>query len=426
LKVRKKKTGIALATTLWIVVLIAILAFALLTLSSLATHFSEVAYHEALAFEAAQAGAAQALYNLANDVNWTTGFVNQPLPDSPATYSMTFNPGQPYYSVNNLSGSSAANGYFGAGTVPAGTAQIISTGTSKIAFGVPITKRVFISLKAGSNSFWGKFSLFGTNSVRMVGNASTDSFNSGQGTYAQTHSNTGGDIGTNGISSGVITLRGNVNVYGDLYAGPDSEEDTAVSSNGNVDYGTFYPLEQALQTPDVVVPPGSGPNLNYSGNNDHPLAPGIYGSLSLSGNGDLLLSSGTYVFTGNVNLTGNADIIITVTNNQPVIIYAASSWKSAGNTVVNNTYRPRNFQLYGGPNCTSMIICGNSNTYYAVYANQADVEVRGNGNLYGSVIGKTIYMNGNTNIHHDLDLNEVGPMIPGGRAKILSWYELQP
>ena len=422
------RKGIALATTLWIVVLIAILAFALLTLSNLTNFFSWRELNEVLAYEAAQAGVAQAMYNLSQDRHWNEGFSNVAVPDSTATYSLTFASPQAYYSVNNLVNFPPANGYFCPATVPGGTAQLLSVGTSFLGGGKPVKRVIFASIKTGGQSVWGKFALFGENSMRFVGGAETDSFNSAEGSYADTHSDTGGDIGTNAISAGAISLGSNVTIHGGIFAGPDGVETTVVSKGKNTSYTSFDDLSQPLETPDVQAPAGSGIDIHYSGNNDNYLPPGTYGSLMVSGKGNLILSSGVYVFNGEVKFGGTSDIVISESNGLPVtgpvVVYAKDDWDSSGNPVVNLSYRPRYFQLYGTPDCNTMKISGVGQAYYAVYANHADVEVKGNGDLFGAVVGQTIYMNGTADIHHDIDLTEVGPSPAGGKAKLLGWYEL--
>src|SRR5690349_22600848 len=64
------------------------------------------------------------------------------------------------------------------------------------------------------------YGAFGKTSVDFGGNSSVDSFNSTAGPYSLTHVNSGGNLGTNGTSSGAITVHGTAaDVYGDVYYG---------------------------------------------------------------------------------------------------------------------------------------------------------------------------------------------------------------
>lgn len=430
----KKAKGIAMATSLWVVVLVAVFAFALMTLSNISSFYSRRGIHEVMAFEAAQAGIADAMYNLAENQSWTAGFNNKTVPNGSATYSVTFNTAAPNYSVNNINGASAASGFFGANTVAAKTAQVICTGTSYIADGQPVRRTLFASVKVNTSSAWGVFAAFGFETVNVaVNNCSIDGFSSASGPYAPPdppgHYNSGGDIGTNSwVSSGgsYVVDSGNVTaftsqaeVYGDVYTGVGTTQ-ASVSGTMGTNYNAWQPLPAEVPLTPVTIP--SAPAGTIVGSTYYP---GTYATLPSS---NITLTSGTYVITGNVRITGNRTYTLNIINNEPVKIYFnGTTWDTGGCSFENTTNRARNLQIFCGQNCTSMDIKGSSGGYYAVYAPYSAINIHSSAisAIYGSVIGKTVSASsGQAYIHHDMDLSDVGPASGPGRTQLLGWQEL--
>jgi hypothetical protein len=428
-----KNQGIALATTLWVVVLVTIFAFALLTISSLTNHFSKRTLNETLAFEAAQAGLAQAMYNISYDPTWNAGFVNQAIPSGNATYSMTFTPGQPYYSVNNFTSFSDADGYFGPATVPSGTAQLICIGTST---GFQVKKIILASIKSTATSFWGKYSLFGYKKVDVsVQNCSIDGFDSANGPYNPPappgHYPSGGDIGTNcwvwdaiqgkyvPDTTHATVLTNKASVYGDVFTAPGTTQSVSVQGTAGVNYNSFHNLSNQELQPSVNIPNVAAGTINGS-----TYGPGCYTSIP----GDITLTSGIYVINGDLKITGNRTWNLNIIDGQPVKIYFnGTEWDTGGCSFQNTTCQSRNLQIIAGNNCTSMDVKGNNTGYYAVYAPNADVTIHSSANsaVYGSIVGKTVgAYSGQAYIHHDIDLDNVGAVSGAGQVIQLGWAEL--
>ena len=81
--------------------------------------------------------------------------------------------------------------------------------------------------------------IFVDKNINLNGNVTIDSFDSSHGSYAATHTNSGGNIGTNSSNSGSVDLVGNVDIYGMVNAGPGAVETTTVSASGNSTYQGF-------------------------------------------------------------------------------------------------------------------------------------------------------------------------------------------
>jgi len=88
---------------------------------------------------------------------------------------------------------------------------------------------------------------------------------------------------------------------------------------------------------------------------------------------------------------------------------------------------PLHLQLFGiqpsGDQTPHVSLGGNSQIMTALYAPNHDVTINGggsNGHFYGSIVGKTVGMNGVTNLHYDEAMGDGGLI---DNYRIVSWFE---
>ena len=159
----------------------------------------------------------------------------------------------------------------------------------------------------------------------------------------------------------------------------------------------------------------------------------VLSAISIEGTQKLTLTgtpSGTPTYieiyvTGDIHATGNAEIII-----DPGVkakIYFAGNVAIAGNGVINKNNQPGDLLLYGitpsDNTARTVAIGGNSQLSAAVYAPAYDVQINNGGtkgSVYGSYVGKTVKMNGVTDLHYDESLGSGGTI---SNYKIVSWFE---
>jgi choice-of-anchor A domain-containing protein len=112
------------------------------------------------------------------------------------------------------------------------------------------------------------------------------------------------------------------------------------------------------------------------------------------------MSAGTYI--------GSAELVV---DSGPIIINVMGAGLAAGayavdfsgNSLTNLTFNPLNFQiLYAGTN--PIRLTGGSATAATVYAPNADVTLTGGGDFFGSIIGRSVNVNGGSQIHYDRNL----------------------
>jgi hypothetical protein len=159
----------------------------------------------------------------------------------------------------------------------------------------------------------------------------------------------------------------------------------------------------------------------------------VLSQISISGGQTLTLAgkpdgSPTYVeihVTGNVTVGGTSQIV--VGPGVSAAVFFDGNVNIQGNGMVNSNNQPGDLELYGiqPPNGVTQTVTlgGNGQLTAAVYAPGADIAVNGSGSqghVYGSFVGKTVVMNGVTNLHYDEALAKGGLI---NNYKIVSWFE---
>ena len=265
-------------------------------------------------------------------------------------------------------------------------------------------------------------------------NPFTDSYNSAQGTYGNTNTPTGGDVGSNGgvLLQGHAQVGGMIGVLsnapsppgvplpcsgptGDYSAsGANAGPYNPVAFPGNVVSQLAAPVTFPAP-PDPVPPP---PNTPYGGGNN--LVPGTYGAINTTST--LTLSPGTYNIYS-LTMTGKASIIVSppgaVVLNFPST--SANPISLAGQSYLSDTNVPNDLLIqYGGTG--TLKIAGQNASYLNVDAPLATVNVSGQGDIYGRVIGQTLNWAGNGKFHFD-KASSLGPP-NNGPYKLISFRDV--
>ncbi len=165
-----------------------------------------------------------------------------------------------------------------------------------------------------------------------------------------------------------------------------------------------------MDIPDAQLPSGLASAYNL-GNVSNSI--GIYGgswrmsSLDLRHSEYMQINGHVRIYvSGNTTVSGSARFII-----QPgatLEFYSGGSIMIAGNGVVNLTDRAINNRFYGLNSSTTWSIAGNGQWVGTVYAPNARVRLLGggvNGDMSGSIIGKSITLDGQVSFHYDESLN---------------------
>jgi hypothetical protein len=282
------------------------------------------------------------------------------------------------------------------------------------------------------------FGIYGTGTgcgdVQINGNGFTDSFDSSQGNYSSTKSNTGGDVGSNGnviINGNNATIGGNLGVLPQpgqtgVTEGLCPGSNYTTTASGNTGFATGTPNGvSALAAPITFTPPPPPSPLPPVGSYTPPscssggkkgksssgscMVPGTYGDLSVNGQDVLYLSPGVYNLN-TLSVTGQATIVVdppgqvvlnmggncagTCPSPLPAVM------NLAGGSLTNSTGIANDFQInYAGNH--PLTIEGGASTYLVVNAPNSPVSMAGDGDIYGAVLGYSVAVVGNGNFHYD-------------------------
>ncbi|MBT9586116.1 hypothetical protein IV102_22435 [bacterium] len=402
----KGRRGFALVLTLLVLPLLAMLAFTLTSLGVKDLNVSRVREDSRVAMYCAEAGAEDGLQRLKDDTSYSGNF-QRTMSNVTVAANVTI--------FNNGGGSAAIQAPSGA-VVPAGFGYILSEctmqgGRVKRSFGM------LARLTGSAPSPW-NYAAFGYESIDLTGNAFTDSFTSANGgTYNATkigfgHAEAftkGGHIGTNGIQSGDINFSGgNAQVGGRIDIGRNGVASTVVSGSAGTNYGSgddaVLTLSSSVARPPVTIPALPNGTFTTSG----VLPSGYrYGNIQVSGGNQITLGSGVYVFDG-LKLSGQSKLVLAPGASAEVYITGNNNGvlDLSGQGIANSSGIAKNLTLYGGPGLSSEIsVTGNASAYYRVYAPSSPIKIAGNGDIYGSIVGRTIRNVGNGKIHYDRDLS---------------------
>lgn len=236
--------------------------------------------------------------------------------------------------------------------------------------------------------------------------AVVDSFDSTQG-YASS-------IGSNAmiLSNGLIEIAG-AKIYGGVQStggavtvalgsqvSGNVTAATTITNAGTIN-GTQLPGLGSAPLVGNAVPPCSPFTAN----------PSITGGKFTYANGDLTLASGaTFTFANgsycfrNLTVAGNATLRV----NGPVTIRLTGVLNTAGGSMVNATQVPSKLQFassYNGIN--GVTIAGNTAAYLSIYAPKTSVTVTGGSPVFGALLGKTLTITGNSQVHYDVLLDQI-------------------
>jgi hypothetical protein len=251
--------------------------------------------------------------------------------------------------------------------------------------------------------------IWGIEGIEGNGNIGTDSYLSSEGPYGSARIYPNGDL----CSCQDIRLSGNVEINGDAMYGVGYEfrqdggsgfvwgvvDDMVcgmIATDADFDYAMFNHNNESI-------------GLTAAGKDPFPKSDNW--DLKLTSDDSITLTGGTYYF-GSASLAGQSQIVVT----GPSAIYVTGYADFTGGGIVNATGDPANLVLHSS--APSLAIKGGSGFYGAVSAPYTDVVLTGTPEYFGTVLGRTVTISGNTWIHvdekliHDLfDMESTAPVL---------------
>ena len=328
--------------------------------------------------------------------------------------------------------------------VPGAAPVIYSTGYVAAPYGAsPISRAVQVNTSSNAALF--AVAMVAKDKVDFKGfNTATDSFDSANtnlssnGRYDPAKARDKGDVAS---TYGLVNV-GNAKIKGKLQTGPTGS--SSFGSNGSVGSAEWVnggstgiqpgwlANDFNADFPDVLEPFSSafspvsgnvdGTNYNYVLGTDNYLMT----SLTLKSKEIMYVNGNAVLYvTGDVLMQGNGTTPsqIVIGTGGSLTLYVGGA--SAVFTQVNNLGNAKSFNYYGLPSNTTVSFGGNAALIGSIYCPNADFTIGGGGNdvydFEGSLMAKTIKMNGHYNFHFDENLARSGP----SRGYVAtSWKEL--
>lgn len=374
--------------------LMLLIAFVLQDQSRKQMRFASLQVRADQASNAADAGLAVALQQLASNAAYSGVTSPQLLAEGPEAYTVKI----------LQAGASMPDGQ----TVPSGFLFVVASGTSL----GNANARSGAMVKVGSSGGKGLPGVYG-GTVRLSGGSFIDSYNSTKGAYLIGSKN--GSVLTNSTSAGSVVIEGASQIYGPISIGPKGSLDpntsggTTMNSGYTVwrDWSTSY-VSSSLQStpkemPAVALPSAVGKTSVSMGWGANTLAPGNYDSVSIGNAGTLTLKAGVYVMNS-FSIGGGANI--QVAGDGPVKIYVAKSFSLNNGAMVSNSRTSPSLLQINMAEKSTYDQQGGTQLTGVVYGPSATVNLSNGSTVYGSLSGSSVKISGASWVHYDESLSE--------------------
>ncbi|MHC4754363.1 MAG: DUF7305 domain-containing protein [Planctomycetota bacterium] len=257
--------------------------------------------------------------------------------------------------------------------------------------------------------------------LELYPNTSVLGYDSASGTKGQKI-----QIGTHCDSDDSVIVMNGATVDGDVFVGVDGNPADVIKSGGVIT-GDSYPLPQRMDFPEPVVPAGLVPRGNI--NNSVSItagASGKYSFISLGNTEVITVEGGGQVImhiTGDIRMGNGSEI--NVKPGTSLVMYVDGDWESKEGAGVNNENGiPENFKVYGTNSDQQNLDIKAKNEFFGVvYAPNATVEIKANGDIYGAFTSENFAMKSKSILSYDVNLKKVGINDDDARFRVRSWRE---
>lgn len=396
-------------------------------------------YNSTAAIDLAEAGIERALWEIIWNNNTFSGVTPVPSYDennvlTGYSYPITVNSFR--NSSNEIVGDYDVNAWL---SIDGRNATIVGTGY--VPGRTRYDSKKTIKVTYVKNNFSRAVGASGIGGITLGKNSIVDSYDSDNGTYADTHANSDGNIATNGP----IVIPNNTHVYGDANPGEDypfASQPAGVSGSwGTLQAPLAYdPIpSEVLSTEKAsgLAAPGHGvitesETGSYTRADDNLV---VNKTITLTG-GNYYFKSITVNNQGNINVTGQATIYVDggniLFNTQADMNISAKTafYVDGGNITIetqgdiNTLGVPKNLVIYSTG--TNITLITQTDFYGAIYAPNALVSLTARtagGEMYGAIACDSFVSGTNTGVHFDKALLRESPIFLNSRVS--SWQEIQ-
>lgn len=235
-------------------------------------------------------------------------------------------------------------------------------------------------------------------------------------------------IGSLSTADGSISLTNNVTIKGDAFVGVGGDPDQGIDLGNNVVIeGETYALEEEIELPRMEVPslPDQGSDLDINETTVlDPSDSGRYGDLVLGNSNELIIGGGDVILSvEDVEIRNNGSV--RVLDGSSLTLYVDGDIEgSNGDGFITESGFPRDCKLITtNPDLQNIVFKNNSNLYMVLYAPNSEIEIKNNGDLYGSFTAKSFLLKNNAEIYYDVSLQEEDTEYGEMEFVITQWSE---
>lgn len=242
--------------------------------------------------------------------------------------------------------------------------------------------------------------IFSSQDLTVGSQCAIDSFDSTLGSYASQL--TGGYVSDGAIvkCNGDVTIESSVEIHGDVHPGPSGSVEVPHSSSVS---GSRQPLPGEVEL-TALTPPAIASSGPLTVTSDTVFPPGAYNfsSASVQGGTELAFQGPATIVIGDWNVASNADLRFDNTTGRIEVYVTGDVDLASNSTIVTESQSAVDFQLYlvGGPGQTADLR-SNCMFYGAIYGSEAQVRVRSNFEVFGALVAESVLLDANVQIHYD-------------------------
>lgn len=229
---------------------------------------------------------------------------------------------------------------------------------------------------------------------------------------------------TDSIEAGSVVLNNDVVVPGDVVVGPGGDpESVIILKEGAVIEGQTYAATEEIFYPPIRLPELTDWGIKMEvkgdtktvGHESGHYRSGIYTGLRMietasPGRIEIIDPNVVLYFTGDVDIGTKCEFV--VREGASLTLYLDADLKTGEGSLITNesvtaestdeeiALAAGSLKIYGTEGCTSIDLRTKSDFYGAIYAKNADLLLRNDGDLYGAFVGKSVNMNNSSGLFY--------------------------
>ena len=265
-----------------------------------------------------------------------------------------------------------------------------------------------------------EYAVFGDEYVHLKNGGTVDWYN-----YDTDDKNL--QLGTNSTLADAVVIKNGAIVNGDVVIGVGGDPDVAINKTATGLTGNTFVMPKEYELPQITVPEWlaalpSGGTIN---NNITISNSAKYDKIDIGNNKIITIDGEVSLYiVGDIILDNSAELRIIDDNDVSLTLFVGGNIEIKNSGVINNLSEDATkLIIYGLDGCESIILKNDIDFYGAIYAPNADIVMMNSGDVYGSVVAKSVDQKNSADFNYDASLRDVSVEDIGVRFVIKQWQE---